>query len=174
MRVLKVIVVILIIVLIGSITTSIVYRTHKKLDLVICSEEDDGREYIDYEYSSMGWDRAKCRAEIEKMFGNPKYIYKEVRMDRSFCMAIIRVIGINDSLYGCDYMHDLAHELVHLTEWVGDERYTEYRTFVRLYESEIPEIHEAGRRMAIGWYMIRHTKSEYNCWYQIKEYLKKI
>lgn len=169
MKALKITCIILAVLLVAECVFACVFKFRIGLDYIECY---DGREYLDEDGIVVDWDKAKCKAEVEKMFGNPKHIYIEVGMDRSFCMPIICLIGINNSLKDCHYIQDLAHELIHYTEFTGNERYTQFRTFQLLYESDIPELHEAGRRLAVTEYFSRQHKDEYNCWWYIKEYFK--
>lgn len=171
MKALKILCVIFGILLIFECIVGFVFKCRFNLDYVECL---NGREYLEEDGIAVAWDKAKCKAEVENMFGNPKYIYIEVDMDRSFCMPTLFLIGINKSLTDCNYIQDLTHELIHYTEFTGNERYTQFRTFQLLYESEIPELHEAGRRLAITEYFSCQHKDEYNCWYYIKEYLKSV
>jgi hypothetical protein len=169
-KALKIIAIILAVICAILVPTAIVFKTHKRLVYVAC-DDDYGNTILNEEGLAFKWTNEECRREVEKLFGNPKYIYTEWRLDRSFCLPTFRYIGINDSLTGCYYIQDLTHELVHLTEWVGNERYTNFRTFVILYESDVPELHEAGRRLGrIEYYS--DNGGEYDCWYYINEYLK--
>lgn len=171
MKKLKIVIIVLVIINVFLGIETLVYKTHKMLKYVPCDDKTGFEILIDEEAVAINWTNEECKQQVERLFGNPKYIYSEWNLDRSFCSVNIRYVGINNSLTGVYYIQDLTHELIHLTEWVGNERYTQYRTFVRLYESNVPELHESGIRFALTEYY-SDNGGEYDCWYYINEYLK--
>ena len=70
------------------------------------------------------------------------------------------------------YVIVLTHEIMHLKYFTGDERYTTYKTFKELYESDNPVLKEMGLYQA--WLIItRFYPEEYYCGDQIYNQLSK-
>lgn len=146
-----------------------ILEVNPNLPYIECNEKV--YELTEYD-SNISWTKQQCKKEVEKLFGNPKYVYIEVPFKRSFCTHVLCLVGINNSLSKGDYILNLTHELVHLVENTGNERYTEYRTFVRLWESGVPELHEMGKKLAQSKCYTNKKGGDYDCWHYINKYLK--
>ena len=91
-----------------------------------------------------------------------------------FCgISWFNIVTLDNDLTGWDMLYVLTHELCHIKYYTADETFTEYMTFVELYESENEFMHNRG-----DWiireqvYYKRKINTEYDCAYYIIEYLK--
>lgn len=116
--------------------------------------------------------RSELREKINRLTGVKHYIYKESNQTFNTGAGtnlFINIVVVNKTNFNDDYVIYLTHELTHIKHHCANERYTQYQTFVTLYESE--EFHAVGLYMADmiqkGW----GTKA-YNCWAQVYNYLK--
>lgn len=134
--------------------------TIKARDLVFNVERDVTRETI--------------RKEISELFGNPNYTVSDdgdTYYISGHTNLITRKITMYFGLNNANYAFTFAHELVHLTELVLNERYCEIKAFKVLYFSG----NEYLRNCAIyGVYMdlLGRTPDEYKFTGNIEEFLQ--
>lgn len=83
-----------------------------------------------------------------------------------------RVIEIDKNLDIHTYIITYAHELCHIRYQVGNETYTAYMTFVRLYESGNSELRYHALVYAQDVIGGGYSGTAYDCGYYILEYLK--
>ena len=82
--------------------------------------------------------RETIRAEIGELFGNPSYTISDDGENHSVwghTNLLTRKITMYFGLNNASYAFTFAHELVHLTEFVLNERYCEIKAFKVLYFS---------------------------------------
>lgn len=110
------------------------------------------------------------RTKLEYLTGVKYYIYKEkVTKPKYYARTsfMFRTIAIDNSLTINEYVEVLCHELLHLKFNTANERFTQYQTFVFLYNSEFRQTAlNILYKMQYGYYAY-----EYNCYSQIVEYL---
>ncbi len=85
---------------------------------------------------------------------------------------MLKLIVLDNNLSLEDYAITLTHELVHLTYFTANERYTSFKTFQILYESK----NEYFKNVALAYANLDfsgNTTKEYSCAGYIEEYLKK-
>lgn len=119
--------------------------------------------------------KEEAKIEIEKIIKPKLYMYLEKDFDKNIANAAItylvpRIIIVKPNIHIKDYILSYTHELVHLNELVTNERYTNFRTFVILYESG----NEQFKNIALEYAyldMKGRVTPEYSCWYYIKQYL---
>lgn len=83
------------------------------------------------------------------------------------CNSYVRVVWIDKDISTTDYVWTMCHELVHLKHHTICERYTNYMTFVYLYNSEF-------RPMAINLACSMRDggfAEDYNAYMQVEQYL---
>lgn len=89
-----------------------------------------------------------------------------------FCVNLMNIIFIDDDLNHTSYARVLMHELIHCKYNTPDERYVNFTTFVLLYESEDPYLHEVG--LIMGCEQLNQTKRDfYWCKDLVIDYLLK-
>ena len=90
-----------------------------------------------------------------------------------FCgISWFNTITLDNDLSGWETIYVLTHELCHIKYYTCNETFTEYMTFIELYESDNEIMHNRGEWLAREqvYYKTRwHT--EYDCSYYIKKYL---
>ena len=148
-------------------TMCLVFNLNHRLPYVECN---DGFEYVDTVFEPITMTKEEAKRAVEKLFGNPKYIYKE-QGGRSHSVAFFRYVVIEEDCPIDWYIMALTHELVHITEFVGCERYAEYRTFVKLYKSDNEQLRQVAGEVGNFAYF-KNFPQEYQCWYYIYNYLK--
>lgn len=121
---------------------------------VLLQEHDDTRQKP----------KAYYKEFVEKDMGVKFYIYgeKELGKYNGKTFVTIRLILIDNTIDGYEYCTTFAHEIIHLTHFVANERYVCYETFKYLYESE--ELHEVG-----VWYGCRQIYGYYSGEYNISD-----
>lgn len=141
-----------------------------------CMEMSQTMEYVavepkislEYEPYSTDMTRAEIRERMERIVGVCLYDERfEAIADKGNVNTFSRVIRINKDIEITDYIWVLCHEMVHLKYYSHCERFTSYKTFVLLYNSEF-------RPMAINLACSMRDggfEQEYNCYAQIEEYL---
>lgn len=129
----------------------------------------------DYDYDAGVKSKQFYRDAIEKDLGVKFYIYGETDLGSKYnglTIPTIRTILIHDDVTGEDYCIVFAHESIHLTQFISNERYVCFETFKYLYESKIEELHNAGVRF--GLKQIQGVYSgEYDVYDLIVDYLTK-
>ena len=123
--------------------------------------------YSDIDY---GYTRQEIRDKLESLVGVDHYLYFEKTLDNEIAgvtALMFRTIVIDNTLSDNEYIETMCHELIHLRYNVGNERFTQYQTFVTLYNSEFRQIAlNIAHDMQIGKYAY-----EYDCTQQILDFL---
>lgn len=84
-----------------------------------------------------------------------------------------RQVVIDNTLSGWDILYTLTHELCHIKYYTSNEAYTEYMTFINLYENSNNILHLRGEWVAYEQCTLQLRKNtEYDCSYYILKYLK--
>ena len=115
-----------------------------------------------------------ARTTIANLFNTP-HIYFEKDLppqDNGISIIMWRVVQIDKDLDVHTYIITYAHELCHVRYQVGNETYTAYMTFVRLYESNNAELQYHALVYAQDVISGDYSGTEYDCGYYILEYLK--
>lgn len=144
--------------------------------VITCREMSPTMEYVavepkislEYEPYTTDMTRAEIRERMEDIVGVCLYDERfEVIADNGNTNTFSRIIRIYKYIKTTDYIWVLCHEMVHLKYYSHCERFTGYKTFVYLYNSEF-------RPMAINLACSMRDGlfgQEYNCYAQIEEYL---
>lgn len=80
----------------------------------------------------------EIKYEVDKLFNNPKYNLSEQNLQgesMGYTWLFKRQIILEQNQSVDQYIHTLAHELVHLVYFCGNERFTNFKAFQILYES---------------------------------------
>lgn len=72
-----------------------------------------------------------------------------------------RTIMIRPTIEGLDYGKTFSHELTHLKYYIKNEKYTIYKSFETLYESDNEHLHAVGVYIALNQ-MLHNWSDEYN------------
>lgn len=150
------------------LSACIIFNCNHRLPYVECT---DGFEYVDHYFEEIKMTKEEARKEIEKLFGNPKYIYKEKDCAKSHSIALFRIVVIKKKCSIDEYIMALTHELIHITEFTGNERYTEFRSFQVLYNCDNVQFNNVAGEIGNFAYYKMYDKN-YQCWHYIYEYLK--
>lgn len=128
-----------------------------------------------YQYNSLDitYTRAEAKRKIDALFGNPFHFYSEkkfagITLGETWLM--FDWIRMSSDCSIDDYIFSYAHELVHLTERVANERYTNYKAFIKLYESGDEQFKAVAERY-LYWDLRGCSLESYTCGYYILEYL---
>ena len=123
--------------------------------------------YIDIDYN---YSKQDIRLRLESITGIKYYFYTEKSLKNNimgYTNITLRHITIDSNISNNEYIEVLCHELLHLKYNTGNERFTQYKTFVTLYNSEFKQIaNNIVNKMYNGYYHY-----DYNCYAQIIEYL---
>lgn len=84
---------------------------------------------------------------------------------------VLRTVRTQKGLDNLNYCHTLAHEYVHLTKMIINERLTEYITLTTLCESEYPYFQYVGNIFLLAQFTIFEDEN-YNCRAQLIDYYK--
>ena len=111
---------------------------------------------------------------IAKLFNTPHlYLERNLPLNQNGRSRILwRVIEINKNIDIHTYIITYAHELCHVRYQVGNETYTAYMTFVRLYESDNHELCYHALLYANDVISGCYDGTQYDCGYYILDYLK--
>lgn len=152
------------IVLIYFGTCGLVFFRKKPMSIGVYSQVEFLNAYgelvKDFEYGE--FEKGYYKSIIKKDLKPKFYIYSE-RTLKSHCgltLPTIRLIIIDERLQGNEYCVTLAHETMHLNQFIREERYVCYETFKYLYESE--ELHNVG-----VWYGLKQLNGDYSGEYDI-------
>lgn len=129
-------------------------------------------------------DRTKLRNDVAKEIDIHCYIYEErPRLKKNvlgYTVFPIRKIVIKSSQSLSDYLATVTHEFIHLKYYTLNERWTEFESFKLLYESDNPDLHQAGINLGFD-YIRKYTEgdvlygrsplSEYDISYYVYNYL---
>lgn len=115
-----------------------------------------------------------ARKTIAELFNTPHiYLERDLPSNQDGRSRIMwRVIEIEKNLDIHTYIITYAHELCHVRYQVGNETYTAYMTFIRLYESGNTELHYHALVYAQNVIAGDYSGTAYDCGYYILEYLK--
>lgn len=125
---------------------------------------------MQYKEIDYGYSKSTIKDKLENIVGIKFYIYKEKNISSEYLGRtnfIFRTIILDKNLTNNEYIEVLCHELLHLKYNTANERYTQYQTFVYLYNSEF-------RQTALNiLYKMQYSyySYEYNCYSQIVEHL---
>lgn len=134
-------------------------------------------ELLENEYTEIESDRTNSdyRSIIENDFNCHLYFYKEVDLPEGVdgqTIPMFRIIKIDSDAKGFFYCSTFAHEMIHLTGYIQQESYVNFRTFIYLIEHEDPEFHNFGVQMGI--YSLKGMyPSQYDCNGDIINYVLK-
>lgn len=115
-----------------------------------------------------------ARTTIANLFNTP-HIYREKDLpaqENGRSKIMWRIVEIDKNLDVHTYIVTYTHELCHVRYQVGNETYTAYMTFVRLYESNNAELQYHALIYAQDVISGDYSGTEYDCGYYILEYLK--
>jgi hypothetical protein len=125
---------------------------------------------IDFDTNNSPKNRNEIRKDIEDLLNIRFYFYEETKIeDGGMCNPIIRKILLSSDLTDIEYIEIFCHELCHIKYFTSNERFTQYKTWETLYNSDKYRpvanyiLYKMSRRM---YY------KEYDCYCQILEYLK--
>lgn len=135
-------------------------------------------EAFDYLYKDYTDDFMLTKKEYKELIDKDTklflYFYKEKIIDGTCCgktYPTIRLIVLDKRLSEYEYCVVYAHESIHLSKMIMDERYVSFETFKYLINSDNPYLKMAGK-----WYGIEqlHYKyhNEYSCVDLIIEYIE--
>lgn len=152
---------------------TIIYAANNKKDWVYM-ECEPNLELITYNPCKMTYTKEQVKEKIDNLLNPWGFIYIESNFNKNDILAYTiipaRIVVIKPNLTVDDYAWAYTHELIHLLEFVGNERYTNYKTFVTLYESGDKQLMALAERYAY-FDMQNKIHLDYSCWYYIKEYL---
>lgn len=115
-----------------------------------------------------------ARTTIANLFNTP-HICREKDLppqENGRSKIMWRIVEIDKNLDVHTYIVTYTHELCHVRYQVGNETYTAYMTFVRLYESNNAELQYHALVYAQDVISGDYSGTEYDCGYYILEYLK--
>lgn len=131
---------------------------------------ETGYYRVNYSNIDYGYTRQEIRDKIESLVGVDHYLYFEKSLGNEtagLTALMFRTIVIDNTLSDNEYIETMCHELIHLKYNAGNERFTQYQTFVTLYNSEFRQIAlNIAHEMQIGRYAY-----EYDCTAQIVDFL---
>lgn len=120
---------------------------------------------IDY-----GYTKQEIRSKLEDIVGVDHYLYFEKSLGEQTAgctLLMFRTILIASDLSVNEYIEIVCHEFIHLKYNTGNERFTQYQTFITLYNSEFRQIAlNIAHDMQAGRYAY-----EYDCTAQIVDFL---
>lgn len=127
-----------------------------------------------YYASETTYTREECKQKICNMFNNPFHFYSEISFGDGTLgetRQLLCWVCIEKNCCIDDYIFTYTHELIHLTENVSNERYTNYKTFIKLYESGDKQFKAVAERY-LYWDLSGTYAKEYTCGYYIVQYLE--
>lgn len=130
--------------------------------------------YKEYDTNLAPLSKQEYRSIIEDQRDLNFYFYDEKVLNgeyNGYAFATIRLILVDERVTGFDYAVVFTHEVMHIKEMVGNERWVNFETFKYLYESDIAELHNAGVLFGLKQLEFRYS-SEYQCEDMIIKYLE--
>ena len=112
------------------------------------------------------------KKQIDKMF-NCTYLLTFNKLNEpvdGISYIPLKLIVLDQDLTCEEFALTLAHELVHITQYTSNERYTTFKTFILLYESQ----NEYFKNIALAYAELDFNglmPKEYSCAGYIEEYL---
>lgn len=146
--------------------SNIKHRNYKYIDEPRCQE-------LVYEELELTCTKEEAKKEIERLTNAKLFIYKECDLggqNPGLTILSIRFVRMQEGLNLEDYIFYYTHELVHLTECVANEIYTQFRAWQILYESGNEQFKAVAMRHLYRD-MIGCDKQNYTYWHYAKEYL---
>lgn len=125
---------------------------------------------VQYKYVYYKYSKQEIKNKLEDIIDVDYYIYIETELNDNIngCTNLMfRYILIDKDLSQLDYIETMCHELIHLKYNTGNERFTQYQTFITLYNSEFRQV-----ALNIIYYMENgYYYYDYDCYSQIVDYL---
>lgn len=159
----------------------IIFGTYSGITLIVSNLKHCDYKYIyepmcqeiEFEELELTYTKEKAKNEIEKLTNAKLFIYKECDLEwknAGLTTLSIRLVRMQQGLSVEEYIFYYTHELVHLTECVANEIYTQFRAWQILYESGNAEFKAVAMRYLYKD-MIGYDKEEYTYWHYAKQYL---
>lgn len=122
----------------------------------------------------INYTKAELKTEIDKLFGNKLFFYKEDDNKKYYGRNIVvfRTIVMNENLSAEDYIFYYAHESAHLTLHTYNDIDASFKAFKMLYESG-NELFKQAAMNNLYYNMLGCYPNSYTYWYYAKEYLLK-
>lgn len=132
-------------------------------------------EYVKYEnYRPNYVTESYIKEEVDKLFPNINYVLNHKPIPGAtagYTYIMLKLVYIDTDLSLEDYTLTLTHELVHISHFTVNERYTNFKMFQILYESE----NEYFKNVALAYAnsdVQGRVIYEYSCGGYIEEYLR--
>ena len=147
--------------------------------LVFCQNDMQVKQYkienLKIEQMEYTLTKAEIKNIVSNLYNTP-HVYIETNdlpsYQNGISHIVARIVKIKSNLSPLEYAMAYAHELTHVKYQVADETYTMYKTFTTLYESGNKELQNMALKDAQSVIYGGYGRSEYDCGYQILEYLK--
>ena len=127
---------------------------------------------ISYTEPTYNYSKTEIRKKLNSITGVSWYIYRDKNLKSEISgqtNLIFRTIEVSPYLTQSEYIEVMCHELMHLKYHTRNERFTQYQTFVTLYNSEFKDVAlNIAYNMQYGDYPY-----EYDCTAQIVDFLEK-
>ena len=132
-------------------------------------------EYTPSNAQNLALERDEAVSLIDNLFGiNYTLKWGDLKSDNKLGTStlIFNIVTLDCTLNGWEILSTLAHELCHLKYYTSNETYTEYMTFVELYESD-NDILKNRAEWLIYEHCVRkiYGGTEYDCSWYILGYL---
>lgn len=165
-----------------SFLLSMVFTLFVLLILVFVLIFNNTMEYIEtdkricfsemsFDISNISTNRNEIRKEIGELLGVNVYFYRETKLENAMgvCNPFIREVVLSTDLNDMEYIETICHELCHIKYFTINERFTQYKTWETLYNTNKykPVANYILYKMSRNKYY-----KDYNCYYQILEYLE--
>ena len=162
-------VIIIICILLGIVTFEMIYpRVAYKMEY----KSANTSIYVEYKEVT-NYTKQEVKSKLEELLGLSCYFYQEKDLGEEISgvsYLMFRFIIIEKDLNINDYIEVLCHEMIHLKYNTLNERFTQYKTFEVLYNSEFNQVAlNIAYNMKHGIYPY-----EYDCYAYIVEYLKQV
>ena len=158
-----------------SIGFSIFYQTRRNYKFVEV-DQDTRQTYINYLNKQVSsneykYTKQEMRQVLEDEVGLRLYWYKEDDIPNGgYSVGFYRIIYMDRNVGIEQYCFILCHEMCHIKHYTANEIYTNFMTFKTLYESDDPELRQAGTWFGI-YLLNRGYNQEYDCSWLIVDYL---
>lgn len=147
--------------------------------MVYCANNIDTKQYeiVNLKIEDMEYTLTKDQVKqmVSNLYNTP-HMYLETDNlsagSNGNSLVVARVVTIKKELSVSEYAIAYAHELTHVKYQVADETYTTFKTFTTLFESGNAELRHMALKDAQIIIYGGYGRSEYDCGYQILEYLE--